>query len=67
MARASLELGGCVAAWLQLLGLGLVLLRDVSGWLVTGWLAGLSCALEVTGLWWLGLAGCGSAYYLNLT
>lgn len=33
MARASLELGGCVAAWLQLLGLGLVLLQGVSGWL----------------------------------
>ena len=43
-------------------------------WLV-GRLAGLSCVLlgdwvmvaRWLGLAWLGLAGCGSAYYLNLT
>ncbi len=53
MARASLELGGCVEAWLQLLGSGLV--WSCSEYV---WLAGLSCVL--LGDWvmvarWLGL------------
>lgn len=62
MACALLEFGGCVAAWLYLV----VAARAWFGltsrcvWLAGYWLAGLSCALEVTGLWWLGLAGCGT-------
>ena len=58
MARALLEPGGCVAAWLYLVAAAGGLVRFCSKVRLVGWLAGLNCVL--LGDWvmvarWLGL------------